>query len=319
LGSTPGSSLGSSPGQVRPPPRFGKFEILQLLGRGGMAEVFKARYADGPRAGTLVALKRLAGHASHDPEAIDLFTGEGDIARLLRHPNLVEILEAGFVDDVFYLAMEFVDGRDLAHLLNRCKERKIFLPAHFCVHIARRVLSALSFAHTALGPSGRPLNIVHCDVSPANVFLSRNGDIKLGDFGVARVAALGETDAGATVWGKLAYLAPEMLQRAPLTAAVDLWGVAAMLYEALTNQRLINGTDNEKLQAALRRLQIEPAEKFRDDLPPALGEVLRRALSRNPAHRYGTALELDAALAPFHDEQSGGALGIAGLIRGLFR
>ncbi len=115
------------------------------------------------------------------------------------------------VGEVYYLAMEFVDGRDLALILSRCRERKIFLPVHFAVHIALAALDALTYAHAACGPTGLPLNIVHCDVSPSNLFISRLGEIKLGDFGIAKVRSLGGDEEGATLWGKLVYLAPEQL------------------------------------------------------------------------------------------------------------
>jgi serine/threonine-protein kinase len=308
-----------SAGAHKAPPRFGKFEVLQLLGRGGMAEVYKARVVEGPRAGQMVALKRLSPKLCQDPEAVDLFTGEADISRLLKHPHIVQVLEAGVVGDLYYLAMEYVDGRDLAHILARCRERNIQLPVPFAVHIARCVLDALSYAHGATGPSGRPLNIVHCDVSPSNLFISRLGEIKLGDFGIAKVRSLGDGDHGGTLWGKLAYLAPELLDRAPLTPRADLWGAAAVLYECLGNQRAIQGSSNEVMQEALRKLQIEPLEVMRDDLPEGLSLVLRRAFARDPKARFQTAAEFNAALEPFHDEVAGGALGIASVVRGLFK
>jgi serine/threonine-protein kinase len=267
-----------------------------------------------------VALKRLAPRLSADPEAVDLFTGEADISRLLHHPNIVQVLEAGVVGELYYLAMEYVDGRDLGMVLTRCRERRIFLPVPFAIHIVRAVLDALAYAHEARGPTGMHLNIVHCDVSPSNLFISRLGEIKLGDFGIAKVRALGENaDAQSTLWGKLAYLAPEQLDRLPLTPQVDLWGAATVLYESLANQRAIQGATSEALQEALRTGRIPPLEKYRGDLPRGLGAVVARGLARDPAARYQTAAEFSAALAPFHQEAIGGALGIASVVRGLFK
>ncbi len=132
--------------------------------------------------------------------------------------------------------------------------------------------------------------------------------------------ALGENaDASSTLWGKLAYLAPEQLERLPLTPQVDLWGAATVLYECFTNQRAIQGASSELLQEALRSGTITPPEKHRPDLPAGLSEVVARGLARDPKKRYQTAAEFSAALAPFHDEISGGALGIASVVRGLFR
>jgi serine/threonine-protein kinase len=300
-------------------PRFGKYEILHLLGRGGMAEVYKARVVEGPRANQIVALKRLTPRLASDREAVDLFCGEADVSAMLKHPNIVEVFEAGVVGEVYYLAMEYVDGRDLALILARCRERKIFLPVNFAVHIAMAVLGALSYAHEARGPTGMHLHIVHCDVSPSNLFISRLGEIKLGDFGIAKVRSLGEGDPNGTLWGKLAYLAPEQLERKPLTPMVDLWGAATILYEALTNQRAIQGPDSDHMQEALRAGRIAGVESLRPDVPPGLGDVVHRALQIDPAARFPNAQEFATALAPFHDEISGGALGIASVVRGLFK
>jgi len=300
-------------------PRFGKYEIVQLLGRGGMAEVYKARAVEGPRKNQLVALKRLTPRLASDPEAVDLFCGEADVSAMLKHPNIVEVFEAGVVGEVYYLAMEYVDGRDLALILARCRERRIFLPVHFAVHIAKATLDALAYAHAARGPTGLHLNIVHCDVSPSNLFISRLGEIKLGDFGIAKVRSLGDGDQAGTLWGKLAYLAPEQLERRPLSPQVDLWGAATILYEALTNQRAIRGADNDQMQEALRAGRIAGVESLRPDIPSGLGDVVHRALQIDPASRYASAQEFAEALEPFHDEISGGALGIASVVRGLFR
>jgi serine/threonine protein kinase len=299
-------------------PRFGKYEIQLLLGRGGMAEVYRARVVEGPHTGLVVALKRLTPRLSGDREAVDLFCGEADVSAMLKHPHIVEVLEAGVVGEVYYLAMEFVDGRDLGLVLARCRERKIFLPVSFAVHIVLSTLEALAYAHEAKGPSGLPLNIVHCDVSPSNLFISRLGEIKLGDFGIAKIRSLGDDDGG-TLWGKLAYLAPEQLERKPLLPMVDLWGAAAILYEVLTNTRAIRGATPEEMQQSLRLGEIEPLEVFRPDVPAGLDAVLRRALDLDPSKRYPNASEFAAALRPFHDEASGGALGIASVVRGLFK
>jgi len=215
--------------------------------------------------------------------------------------------------------MEYVDGRDLALILARCRERRIFLPVNFAVHIAKATLEALGYAHEARSPTGLHLNIVHCDVSPSNLFISRLGEIKLGDFGIAKVRSLGDGDQNGTLWGKLAYLAPEQLERRPLTTQVDLWGAATILYEALTNQRAIQGADNDETQEALRAGRIAGVESLRPDIPPGLGDVVHQALQIDPTARFHTAEEFANALEPFHDEISGGALGIASVVRGLFK
>ena len=222
------------------------------------------------------------------------------------------------VGDLYYLAMEYVDGRDLAAVLSRCRERRILLPVTFAVHIARATLDALAYAHSARGPNGKPLDIIHCDVSPSNLFISRTGEVKLGDFGIAKVHAHGDADPGGTLWGKVAYLAPEVLERAPLTRQADLWSAAAILYECLAGQRAILGANTEALKEALRTARITPLESLRPNLPPGLAALVHRAFSRRPQDRFASAAELRTALAPYDDEASGGALGIASMVRGLF-
>lgn len=302
-----------------PAARFGPFEVHHLLGRGGMAEVYKARFIEGPHQGKTVALKRLMPRLVADPEALDLFTSEADVSRLLKHPNIIQVLEAGAVEEVYYLAMEYIDGRDLGQILARCRERRIFLPVPFAVHIAISVLDALGYAHEAKGPTGMPLKVVHCDISPSNLFISRLGEIKLGDFGIAKVRALGDADESGTLWGKLPYLAPEQLDRAPLTPQVDLWGVATILYEGLANRRALQGPNSQAMQAALRKAEIPHMEAFRPELPPGLGALVRKALSLRPQDRFANAAEFMDALKPFHDEMVGGQLGIASVVRGLFK
>ena len=304
--------------ESKPQAQFGPFEVYQLLGRGGMAEVYKARFIDGARTGQLVALKRLMPRLVADPEAIDLFTVEADVSRLLKHANIVQVLEAGVVDEIYYLAMEYIDGRDLGQVLSRCRERKILLPTQFAIYIVRSALEALGYAHDAKGPTGMPLKVVHCDVSPSNLFISRNGEIKLGDFGIAKVRALGSSDVG-TLWGKLPYLAPEQLERAPLTPQVDLWGAAAVLYECLANRRALQGPTSQAMQAALRKAEITPLENIRPDLPAGLQAVVKKALSLRAQDRFQTAGEFSEGLKPFHDEMVGGPLGIASVVRGLFK
>src|SRR5256886_2804863 len=268
-----------------------------------MAEVYKARVVEGARKGQLVALKRLTPRLASDPEAVDLFCGEADVSAMLKHPNIVEVFEAGVVGEVYYLAMEFVDGRDLGLILARCRERRIFLPVNFAVHIAKATLDALAYAHEARGPTGMHLNIVHCDVSPSNLFISRLGEIKLGDFGIAKVRSLGDGDQAGTLWGKLAYLAPEQLERRPLSPQVDLWGAAAILYQALTNRRAIDGASNDEMHEALREGRIAGIESLRPDVPTGLGDVVHRALLIDPSARYQNAQDFLAALEPFHEDR----------------
>jgi eukaryotic-like serine/threonine-protein kinase len=226
------------------------------------------------------------------------------------------VLDAGMLEDVSFLVMDLVDGRDLGHILRRCKARGIPLPVDFAVYLAKVLLEALAYAHTATGPEGTPLGIVHCDVSPSNLFISRIGEIKLGDFGVSRVLVDGKLQGG-EVLGKPYYLSPESLQGA-VSPDADLWAASVVLYELLTLGRPFVGSTPEEVFAGILSRKYRPLSKARPDVPRALDAVLERAFAENPEDRFPSAEEYARALAPHLDERVGTPLAIAAVVRGLF-
>lgn len=301
-----------------PPIRlFGNYEILNLLGKGGMAEVYKARVVSGPNAGQMVALKRLLPELASDPECLDLFTNEADLSRLLRHPNIVEVLDAGEVNEIWYLALEYVEGRDLAQILTRCREKHILLPVDFAIYIARSLLEALDFVHDAKGQNGKPLNVVHCDISPSNVFVSKHGEIKLGDFGIAKVRSIDKWDVGELVWGKLSYLSPEQLTGQLYDRRADLWSAGTLIYEMLTNRKPFSAKNADELKAAIKTGKPLSITSSRN-VSMGLEQVIFKCLAKSPKDRYQTAHEFSEALSPFFQSDIGTPLGIAAVVRGLF-
>ncbi len=302
---------------------FGRFDILERIGRGGMCEVYRARVRSGARQGEVVVIKRLSREMAESHEAVDMFIAEADVSRLLKHRNIIQVFETGQESGEsgggYYIAMEFVDGKDLGAILDRCRTREILLPVDFSVFLVSQLLEALEYAHNARGPSGRRLGIVHCDVSPGNVFISRFGEIKLGDFGIARVRAL-ESQAGDRdgVWGKPYYLAPEALLGEAPTPATDLWASAVILYELLTDKRPFHGHTLDELSAAIELAAPESPADLRPGLPSGLAEVLLTALDRERLRRFGTAREFRSALRPFCDDRIGTPMAIASVVRGLF-
>lgn len=297
-----------------PVKRFGNYEILSLLGKGGMAEVYRARVLSGPREGWHVAIKRLPAQMLSDPEYVDRFTSEADLSKFLDHPNIVKVLEVGLLDGVYYMAMELVDGRDLGQIVRRCKQRGIPLPIDFAVYLAKAILDALGYAHAARGPDGAPLGIVHCDVSPSNVFISRVGEIKLGDFGIARAQARAiDTD----LLGKPYYLSPEMLDGAA-TPEADLWSAVVILYELLTLERPFVGGTREEVFAAIRARAYRPVQEHRAEISDALSRIIVRGFADQRELRFESAAELAGALRPHYDEHVGTPLAIAAVVRGLF-
>ncbi|MFZ5469710.1 MAG: protein kinase domain-containing protein, partial [Myxococcota bacterium] len=258
--------------------RLGHYELLSRLGRGGMAEVFFARATSGPRAGQTVAIKRLLPQVAKDPECVELFAGEADLTMQLHHPNIVKTLEVGLVDESYFLVMEAVDGRDLGQILRRCKQLGIQLPIDFAVYLAKVLFDALDYAHNAKGLKGERLGIVHCDVSPSNMFISRMGEVKLGDFGVARARGL---PGASTVVGKPYYLSPEVIE-GDSSVAGDLWAACVSLYELLTLERPFQGETPEEVFSAIRARRYVPVTQRRPEVPAALGKIIERGFAKKP-------------------------------------
>lgn len=226
---------------------FGNFELGELLGRGGMAEVFRARALNGPLEGQVVALKRLRPKVAEDERYVDLFLGEADVTRQLDHPSIVKVFETGAVDGTYYIAMEIIDGIDLDQMLNLCRDEGKLIPINLACYLTDVVAGALSYVHTAVGPSGSPLALVHCDVTPSNVFVAKSGDIRLTDFGVAQAQAIGNPLEEIGVAGKASYMAPEQILQESITPATDVFALGAIFYELLTLTRAFNGDKPEDI------------------------------------------------------------------------
>ncbi len=294
--------------------KLGHYELEQLLGRGGMAEVFRARATEGPKAGQEFALKRLLPELQSDPEYVTMFAGEADVIRFLDHPNIVKVHEVGADGDTYFMVMELIDGRDGGQIVKRCRERKIPWPIDFAVYLTKVLLDALAYAHEAKGPTGKPLGIVHCDVSPSNLFISRTGDIKLGDFGVAR----GLIDGGiGDVMGKPYYLSPETLNGV-ISPSADLWAATVTLYELLTLHRPFTGKSADEVFNAIRSGDRVPLKERRADVPPAIAAVIDRGFAPDEADRFPNAAAMAKALQPLYDERVGTPLAISAVVRGLF-
>ena len=156
--------------------QLGDYEILRLLGKGGMAEVFRVKAVSGRFEGRELALKRLLPALQQEQEAVKLFAAEAQLSSHLHHSHIVEVYDVGHDAEASFMVMELIDGRDVGLIVKRCRQRKVLWPIDFAVYLTKTLLDALGYAHTATGPEGRPLNVIHCDVSPSNFFVSRTGD-----------------------------------------------------------------------------------------------------------------------------------------------
>lgn len=294
-----------------------RFRILGLIGRGGMAEVFRAVALEGPLAGQTVALKRLRPELARDPGFVALFENEAAVTRRLRHPGIVEVLETGVASGAPVIVMEYVDGRNLKEILARCAERGILLPVDFAAYAAHVLAGALAHAHAGVDAAGAPLGIVHCDVSPSNVFVSRLGEIKLGDFGVALTPG-GAGAPGPGALGKVQYLSPEQLRGERPTPASDLFALGAVLFELLTDRPAFPGRDVNEVGRRILAGEARAPSSLRREVPPALDALVLRCLARDPARRPASAAAAAAEIAALYDPAVGTPLAIAAVVRGLF-
>jgi serine/threonine protein kinase len=285
-----------SPGAPNDPVAFGKYYLLGLIARGGMAEVYRARPQSLlPIDRRLLAVKVMRPQLAREARFIDMFHREGKLAMMLRNRCIVETIEIGQTDNRHYIAMEYVAGRDLTQVLRRCQETQQRIPVPHAVYIAARIAEGLHFAHTLAGPDGRPLNIVNRDVSPSNVRLSYDGDVKLLDFGIAQALMKFTSEIG-ILKGKFSYMSPEQIRGMPLDARTDVFSAGIILHEMLTTEKLFRGDTEFALMEKVRKAEVPPPSGFNRRVTPELDAISLKALARDVADRYQTAAQLAADL-----------------------
>jgi serine/threonine-protein kinase len=295
--------------------RFGPYEILDRLGTGGMCHVFRARH-DG---GTVdCALKLLREERRSDDQIRDLFVTEADLALLLQHPNLIRTYDAGEVDDRYYIAMELMEGGTLGDVLKALAAMKIPLPPDYALFILSEILEGLHALHTATGHTGRELGLIHRDVTPHNIFLSFDGRVILGDFGVAMIQAYGDVDPG-LVLGKLGYLAPEMIAMEEVDHRADVFAAGVVLWELLTGARLFDRGSDEEVMEDILEGRITRPRRVQPTLSRELEAVVMHALARKPKDRYETAEAMLYALEPLWSKKLGNPAAIASLVAAVFQ
>ena len=286
------------------PQRFGPYLLQRKLALGGMGELFVARRVapSGPNggvAGRQCVLKRILPDLTESDEFVARFHDEAAIAVGLRHENIVRVFEVGICDGRHYLALEQVDGPDLRRLLSACWRAQRRLPVPVAVYIAHEALGALAYAHALRDPQGRPLDLVHRDVSPSNVLVSRQGDVKLIDFGLAKTRAAAVSTRPNVLFGKVGYLSPEQARSWPVDLRSDLYSAGAILHELLTGERLVQAASTVDLLEAVANPKVVPPSALRPGLPPELDRVLMKALAPEPKDRYASAEAFRVALFPF--------------------
>jgi serine/threonine protein kinase len=215
----------------------------------------------------------------------------------LTHPNIVQIFDLGRIEKTYYIAMEYVHGHDLRTILKRAKEKGLRMPLDLSLHIVQEVCSALEYAHRKKDDKGRPMQIVHRDVSPQNIMISFEGDVKLTDFGIAKAATkASNTDRGA-LRGKLLYMSPEQAWGKPIDRRSDLFSLGIVLYEMITDQKpFLGGSTEMSILEAVRQGQIAPPRRLNPRIPESLENVVMKALARDADERYQDAGEMNRGL-----------------------
>jgi serine/threonine-protein kinase len=274
---------------------FGHYELLQPLATGGMGQLYLARNrAEGFQ--KLVVVKMLLAHLSRDQGFMAMFLDEARIAAQLNHPHICQIFELGEHGGTHYLAMEYVPGVDLRSLQQHLSERGQRMPPALICRVISDAASALHYAHELTDDSGRPLGLVHRDVSPSNVLVSFEGAVKLIDFGIAKAAGRATDTASGQLKGKFAYMSPEQAEGEPLDARSDVFALGLILHELLTGQRALQRDSDLGTLKAAREAVIAPPSTLSTACPTDLNPVVMRALARRPEERYATASQFALAL-----------------------
>ena len=275
-----------------------RYELGERIGVGGMAEIFRGTAVAAGGFEKPVAIKRILPHLSQDQRFVKLLISEAKLLSQLRHRNIVQIFDVGLGEDgQFFLVMEYVDGADLGNLYEKLEDARKRLPLELSVHIVAEVCDALEYAHRARGADDEPLNIVHRDVSPANILLSRSGEVKLTDFGIAKHAE--EHTGHGGVRGKFAYIAPEQAVNQHVDPRSDVYSAGVCLYELVLGHRLFSGMPDFDALRAVREAKITRPRVIDSQVSPELEAILMTALAKNPDDRFPSAGKMGSALRSF--------------------
>jgi len=297
-----------------------EYQLLSKIASGGMAEVWKARLVGEKGFEKIVAIKKILPHLSDNQEFITMFVDEAKVAANLTHPNIAQIYELGQMDNSFFIAMEYVSGHNLRTILSLCNELNLQLPVEIAVFLAMKLCSALFYAHTKKDYGNRELHIVHRDISPQNILLSNEGEVKLVDFGIAKASIKASHTVAGSLKGKLLYMSPEQAEGKAIDQRSDIFSLGNVLYECLTGRKLIAGDSELSILKNVREARFERPSAYNPRIPAKLEGIVLKALALSVNDRYGTAKEFEKDLkefvqqAKYHTNESD----VADYIRSLF-
>jgi serine/threonine protein kinase len=276
------------------PEQLGSYTLEEKIATGGMAEIFLAT----DRNGRSCVIKRMLA-SMREPQFAQMFLDEAKLVAQLNHPSLAQIYDFGEDKGVLYLAMEWVEGSNLRAIVKDFAKRREMIRVEYCARLISQAALALGYAHQASGIDGKPLRIIHRDVSPQNILLSIRGAVKLIDFGVAKASSSSMVTAAGMIKGKFAYMSPEQLRGDPLDGRSDIFGLGLVLYELLAAERAVPGSTEPEIAQNALMMKFPPIENKRPDVPAVLRAILSKALQRDRSKRYDSAEQMAADLENF--------------------
>lgn len=286
-----------------PPPgsleEFGNYYLMEKIAVGGMAELFKARQRGVHNFEKIVAIKRILPHLSDNDEFVRMFIDEAKLAAQLTHPNIVQIFDLGKAGGFYYIAMEFVDGRDLRSLLRKVREYRMPFPEPVAAFVAMKVAGALDYAHRKKGMNDKELKLVHRDISPQNILISTEGAVKLVDFGIAKAATKSTQTMAGALKGKLLYMSPEQALGQPLDSRSDIYSLGLVLFELLTGERCFQADSELGVLEKVRLGKVQDVRSVNPAVSADMAGLLERALQKDVERRYPSARFLERDLKGF--------------------
>jgi uncharacterized membrane protein affecting hemolysin expression/tRNA A-37 threonylcarbamoyl transferase component Bud32 len=270
--------------------RIGPYLLTRKIAQGGMAELYLADYLreDGFR--KTVAVKKVLPHLADNRDFIDMFIREARLAALLQHPNVVQIADFGKIQNAYFIAMEYVDGKNLAEIMGFLKKG---LPVDMAVFLILKISNGLQYSHSRKDDkTGNPLNIIHRDISPQNILVSLNGEVKLSDFGISKATSEPSLTQAGVIKGKLSYLSPEQAMGQEVNHQIDIYALGLVFYEILSGSRLYRFANDIEAIRTIPQMTIPPIITRRPDIPQGLNDIVMKCLEKSTVKRYQSALEL---------------------------
>jgi serine/threonine-protein kinase len=275
------------------------YRVTERLESGGMAEVFRGEATSVAGFKKQVAIKRVLPHLASNEKFIRMFLDEARLSARLSHANIVQVFDIGRVENTYFIVMEFIDGVNLKHLVENLRNKRVAFPTALACHIAIKVCEGLQYAHHLHDPDGQDLHVVHRDISPPNVLISRQGEVKIVDFGLAKAAHSVEKTEPGVVKGKFSYLAPETAMGQEADAQADIFAVGIMLWEMLAGRKLFQGETDYQTVKMVQQAVVPPLRNFNPSVPAELENILAIALAKDKKVRYADAAAFSDELLNF--------------------